>query len=201
MTISAISPQSALLDVGDSWELDFVVKDDDGYAATPTLAVVVTTPGGTTASPTPEAVVTGYYRTRYTVAAAGRHTAVVTASGTVVGVVTFACFASSPVAASAMPTASDAETYLGTTGFSTAQITAAFNAEVAAQRATCRIPAVYPADLKEALFRRVARNLAARTVPTTSFTSFEGGGTVTRVPMRDPEIVRLEAPYRRLVVG
>ena len=65
----------------------------------------------------------------------------------------------------------------------------------------CRIPAAYPADLGEALCRRVARNLAARSVPVASFSAFEGGGTVTRVPQRDAEVARLEGPYRRLVVG
>lgn len=63
------------------------------------------------------------------------------------------------------------------------------------------MPAAYPADLREALLRRVARNLAARAVPVASFTAFDGGATSTRVPGRDPEVRRLEAPHLRLSVG
>lgn len=90
--------------------------------------------------------------------------------------------------------------YLGDTSADDAEIAGAILAERHAQAARCRIDRYGP-DLLEALKRRVARNLAARRVPVASFTAFDGGSTSTRVPAQDPEIRRLEAPYRRLTVG
>lgn len=91
--------------------------------------------------------------------------------------------------------------YLGTDiSWTDPEISGALLAETAAQAARCKLPTVMTDDLAEALKRRVARNLAARAVPVASFTSFDGGATSTRVPTNDPEIARLEAPYRKLVV-
>ena len=87
------------------------------------------------------------------------------------------------------------------TSASLTELEGALAAETAAQAARCRVTP-YTDDLREALMRRVARNLAARAIPVATWTSFEGGGGAsTRVPTSDPEIARLEAPYRRLVVG
>lgn len=101
----------------------------------------------------------------------------------------------------AVPTLEDVTAYLGDTSYSQDEIASALAAETAAQAAMCRIPVAYPADLGEALKRRVARNLALRGVPL----SVVGGDTLdggnVYVPGRDPEIRRLEAPHRRLVVG
>lgn len=55
-----------------------------------------------------------------------------------------------------------------------------------------------PSDLAEALKRRVARNLAMRSLPL-GVQSDELGAT--RVGSVDPEVRRLEGPYRRLAVG
>jgi hypothetical protein len=90
--------------------------------------------------------------------------------------------------------------YLGDTSADDAELAGAILAERHAQAARCRIDRYGP-DLLEALKRRVARNLAARRVPVASFTAFDGGSTSTRVPTQDPEIRRLEAPYRRISVG
>ena len=97
-------------------------------------------------------------------------------------------------------TVTDVRDYLGDISEQDSEINGALQAEQAAQAARCRLDP-YTADLREALMRRVARNLAARRVPIATFTSFEGGGTSSRVPQSDPEIVRLEAPYRKLRVG
>jgi|WetSurSiteA1Bulk_404760.scaffolds.fasta_scaffold04978_5 hypothetical protein len=91
--------------------------------------------------------------------------------------------------------------YLGDTSETDATIAGALAAETAAQARRCTIPADFPADLAEALLRRVARNLAARAVPVATFTSFEGGGTSARVPTKDAEVARLEATFPRLPVG
>lgn len=80
--------------------------------------------------------------------------------------------------------------------------------EIAAQRLVVRaaafgvdpvppgLPLPYPADLAEAVCRRVARNLALRNVPLAVLQSdAEGGPTAT--PGKDPEIRRLEGPHRK----
>lgn len=101
----------------------------------------------------------------------------------------------------AIPDLTAVKNYLGTTSWTDAEISGALAAETAAQAKACSIPPVYPDDLAEALKRRVARNLAGRAVPVATYTAFEGGATTTRLPMTDPEVKRLEAPYRKLVFG
>lgn len=103
----------------------------------------------------------------------------------------------------AAPTAGDVEAYLGDTSYTTEEITAALAAEQAAQAARCRVPAddaTWPADLTEALKRRVARNLALRNLP---LAQLEGdadlGGITPRVV--DGEVRRLEAPWRKVMLG
>lgn len=201
MPVDATTETSVTLDVGDVWEIGVLVTDDDGDATSATVAVQVTTPSGTTAAPTAVEDGTGYYLAEYTTAAAGRHLAVVTVSGTVVGVEPFTAWAQAPTAAAGMPTLAQVKEYLGTTSATDAEIADALAAEAAAQRKRCRIPAVYDDDIAQALKRRVARNLAARGVPIAQFTSFEGGGTSSRVPKIDAEIARFEGPFRRRAVG
>lgn len=202
MPVTAVSPAAGRLDVGDTWLLAVEVRDDvTDQLKDATVTATVTRPDTSTSVLTVTRQTLGFFTAPYALAAAGRHTAVVTSSGLVVGVATFAIDAL-PVAAP--PTLADVKAYLASTGptsFADADLTAVLAAERAAQAMACRVPAAYPADLAEALLRRVARNLAARSVPVASFSAFEGGATTTRVPMKDPEIARLEGPYRRLVVG
>lgn len=201
-SVKATTEPIVELDVGDVWEIGVVCLDDDDVPTAATVAVAVTTPSAGSATPTAEAEdVTGYYLARYTVAAAGRYLAVVTVSGDATGVVPFTVWASSPTTAAGMPSLSMVKIYLGDTSWSDADITDALAAETAAQRRRCRVPAVYPDDLAQALKRRVARNLAARSVPIAEFTSFDGGGTSRRVPTLDAEITRFEGPFRRRKVG
>jgi acyl-CoA reductase-like NAD-dependent aldehyde dehydrogenase len=94
----------------------------------------------------------------------------------------------------------DVQEYLVDTSATPEEIVDALAAERAAQAARCRVEP-FTQDLRQALLRRVARNLAARRVPVASMTSFDGGQTSTRVPRVDPEVSRLEAPYRRMTVG
>lgn len=77
------------------------------------------------------------------------------------------------------------------------RLTEAYYAEAAAQDACCRTTG-YGADLAEALKRRVACNLARRNVPLGVQMNDTGG---VAVGTYDPEVRRLERPYRRLVVG
>lgn len=103
------------------------------------------------------------------------------------------------------PTVQDVLVYLGDTEWDEATVTAAFNAEKAAQATRCRVPLdteEWPADLTEALCRRVAANLANRALPLGLQSSItEVGAAFTRVGGGDREVRRLEAPYLRLVVG
>jgi hypothetical protein len=82
------------------------------------------------------------------------------------------------------------------------QVTEALAAETAAQAAACTIPlTTWPADLTEALKRRVARNLAMRALPLGAQASISEVGVGTFRPGSDSEVRRLEAPHRRHPVG
>lgn len=95
------------------------------------------------------------------------------------------------------------KTYLGQTSQSDDTLTGALATEKAAQSRVCRVPADdadWPADLAESLLRRVARNLAMRGIPLAMFSGdAELGGVVP--PTRDPEVRRLEGPFRKLKLG
>lgn len=117
-----------------------------------------------------------------------------------------------------MPTPPDIDavlTYLGELDADAerkAVIAGALATEIIAQRNAVRAsafgtdpaspapPVAYPADLAEAVCRRVARNLALRNVPLAVLQSDAEGGPLT-TPGKDPEIRRLEGPYRRLPSG
>lgn len=183
--------------VGDLWVIAASVRDLDGcyYDATP--VVTITLPNGTTATPTVERRDTGIYRTSYTVASAGRYLGSVAASG--YGTADLAVWVNAVVLGGGMPTAADVVTYLnltGTSSYDDADVAGPLAAEAAAQRDVCRIPAVYPASLAEALKRRVARNLEMRKQPRVGLPT---DGTFT--PTADPEVRRLERPYRKVRLG
>lgn len=184
------------LDVGDTWV--FGLSVDEGS----TVAVIVTNPSGVTATPTPT-VTGGDVEVQVALTEAGRYLAVITVSLDALDQVhAFTALAIEPTGS--LPTLEQVRAYLSTNGGTSqedATIQEALDAETVAQRRQCRIPASYPADLAEALKRRVARNLAARAVPIAQITSFDGGNVANRVPRTDYEVLRLEGPYRRSVVG
>lgn len=200
MGLRARTDEVVTLPVGGLWVIEVVYRDLDGYLASATPAVVVTLPAGSTASPTFETVTTGHYRATYTVGTAGRYVARVTTS---TDAVDFAAYVTATTAGTGMPTVADVYEYLGGDGsqsWTDAERQDALDAEAAAQRAVCRVPAVYPDDLRQALLRRVARNLAMRELPlAVPQGDAEGGPTI--LPGRDPEVRRLEAPHRKLVIG
>lgn len=96
------------------------------------------------------------------------------------------------------PVLADVTAYLGATSWSDDEIDDALAAETAAQRAVCRVGSTYPADLREALLRRVARNLAMRGQPSSVPTDSD---IPSFLPTVDPEVRRLERPYRKYPVG
>lgn len=88
-------------------------------------------------------------------------------------------------------------------------VQAALDAETSDQASRCRIPTDpdtgvvnYPPALVEALCRRVAHNLAVRALPLgVQATITDAAALNTYVGGTDAEVRRLEAPYRRLVIG
>ena len=114
-----------------------------------------------------------------------------------------------------MPVAPDltaVKAYLGSaSNWTDAEVTDALAAEQAAQVALVRLPVdppspaeplPYPDDLAEALMRRVAHNLALRSLPLGLQASIaEAAVATTRVGGTDAEVKRLEAPHRRRAVG
>jgi hypothetical protein len=106
-----------------------------------------------------------------------------------------------------LPTLTEVKDYLNSTQaglsaqYSDAVITGAMDAEMAAQRRRCRIPVDYPADLAEALKRRVHRNLAMRNLPLAVLQGDAEIGSPTLLPGEDPEVRRLERPLRHMRVG
>lgn len=104
--------------------------------------------------------------------------------------------------ASGTPDVEDVAAYLGPAADSwdEATLTAALAAEKAAQVRACRIPAPMPDDMREALLRRVAANLARRQLG--PLPGPQGDAEVaTVVPIRDPEVRRLEGSWRKCIFG
>lgn len=201
MPMEPTTPVAGRLDVGDTWRLAVEVRDDDtGELTAATVTAVVTRPDDTTASPTVVEDSTGVYVAEYVLAVSGRHFAVVSASGAVVSVATFAVTAQ---ATGSPPDVPAVRAYLKEAGlqWSDAELQDELDAETASQASVCRVGAVYPADLRKALLRRVQRALAMRALPLAVLQGDAELGTTTMLPGRDPEVRRLESPYRRRPVG
>jgi hypothetical protein len=200
MTVRAISSTAVDLPISGVWALVVAVTDSAGCPVDVTPTVTVTLPGGSTSTPAAELVTGGVYRAEYVVGTAGRYVARVTTPSN--GAADFAAYATATVAGTGMPDLDDCKDYLKIPLDDTsedAEIEDALAAESAAQREVCRVPAAYPASLREALFRRVARNLALRKLPLMVLRGdAEAGNTV--LPGRDPEVRRFEAPHRKLVM-
>lgn len=197
--------------VGGVWDLLVRAFDSNGDAVTDVPTVAVTLPDGTSATPVLAAVTDacpGWFYVAYTVATAGRYVAHIVAAG--VGAVDATCWVETITAASGMPTLQDLRGpdvpdpddpgYLGVNSWTDPQITEALEAEAAAQRTKCAVPADYPPDLRSALLRRVARHLAMTRLPL-AVQSGDADSDAIRIFGSDPEIRRLEAGYPRLVIG
>jgi hypothetical protein len=197
VSVVASTETSTRAEVGDEWLIGVYALGDDDTLVAATVVVTVHPPTGDPLTPEVVTEQAGSYLARVTLDEAGTWLAAAVASDGAIGVVPFTVAAAAVPTASARPTVAEVTTYLGETSASAAQILDAYTAEVAAQANACRIPPDYPADLGQGLKRRVARNLAARGVVLASWSSFDGGGVATRVPMVDAEIRRFEGPYRR----
>lgn len=204
MTLTAIGNTQIDLATGQQW----VIRVE--ATALPTL--VITLPDGEILAPAIEFeidwdYVTAAYSTYvayYVPVMAGRYIAAVAASDGGESVA-FQAWAADVTSNVDLPDAADLDEYLGGAGehsWSDAQLTNALNAEAAAQRRVCRIPAAYPDDLREALLRRASRNLYMRK----QLTELPREDTDFPVPAqtppgRDPEVRRLESPWRKVTMG
>lgn len=199
MTIKARSSTSVDLPVSGVWVIDVRVYDADGCPADDTVTVTVTIPDGTTATPTVEDVDgdPGRYRAQFTVTATGRYVA--RAVGAAYGAVDFTAWTSAVVAGGGMPAITDLDNYLGNNSWSDDDLAEALDAEAAAQRRVCRIPATYPADLRSALLRRAQFHLAMKRVTLGVIPGDADRDTLR--PGFDSEVRRFEKPYRKLPVG
>lgn len=106
----------------------------------------------------------------------------------------------------AAPTTDDVLAYLGEdVSWTPVEVDSAYRAEKASQARACAVPAddeEWPADLAEALCRRVAANLAVRALPLGIQASMtEMAVSTTRVGGGDREVERLEAPYRQIPIA
>lgn len=103
------------------------------------------------------------------------------------------------------PTAAEIVEYLGDShSWGLDAIQSAYEAELNAQADLCRLPAdgSYPPALVDALGRRVAHNLAVRDLPLGVQATVSDMAVATRqVGGLDPEVRRLEAPYRKMLIG
>jgi hypothetical protein len=208
MTVTALSNPSAELPVDGVWMIVVDVRDANRCLTDDASPVVtVTLPGGTTDTPTVERLTLGTYRAVYTVTTTGRYVASAVAAG--YGAADFTAFVAAIVPAGGMPILDDLRGdlddaddfgYLGRTSATDAQIQDALDAEAANQRKVCRVPAAFGADLRQALMRRVARNLAMQRIPLAVLQGDADTGS-TVPPGSDPEVRRFERAYRRLPMG
>jgi hypothetical protein len=200
VTLRSLSSSSVHRAVGQPWEIIFTSRDADGLFLADEPAVTVTLPDLTTAPATITSDYAGVYLATYTPLVAGRFTArAVTPLGYVLDAL---CVVTAITAA--LPDADDLNLYLGENehSWTDAELADALAAETTAQMNVCRVPASYPEDLREALLRRAARNLAMRR-QLTAEPRGEGDVDLPAVlPVAaDAEVKRLERPYRRVPVG
>lgn len=202
MTLSAASPVVTDLEEGQTWairvkasELPVVailLPDDTAGAATVFEYIAAATGFGP-----------GCYVAKYVTDRPGRHLATVTTTDG--GQLTFQAFVTGVTTGAGLPTYADLDTYLGGVGehsWSDADLTESLDVESAQQRRVCRIPAAYPADLRDALLRRAARRLEMKRQLTEQPRTDSDFGTPALIPPgRDSEIRRLETPFRKLTIG
>lgn len=200
MSIRALSAESVSRTVGQVWDLLVDVRDIYDCLTADVPTITVTKPDASTTVPTLQTLTSGVYLAQYTIATAGRHVA--TAATTSHGSISFTAFAIAVSVAADMPTAAQVRTYLGANSALDPQIQDALDTEAQAQRDICVVPAAYPASLRQALMRRVARNLSMQRIPLAVLQGdAEAGTTSAFLPGSDPEVNRLEKPYRRLLVA
>jgi len=187
--------------VGKVVPLRFLLTDEDGEPADPTsYSLTVRRPDGTDEALVATNPEVGDWRCDYFPTVDGRFVATFVATGDVADAIEDTFDVAPP--ASAAVTVDQVKQYAGANSgidqWSDTELATTLAAEQSAQARACRIDP-YSLDLQEALKRRVVRNLALRALPI----GIAGGANFepTRIAKRDPEIRRLEGPYRKVVTG
>lgn len=189
--------------VGDTIAIVWRVTHDVDGCCTPvtptTVTAAITHENGVTVDLTASLseVDTGVYVVGWVPAIAGRLVATLTTTGPGAGVTEVILDVQE--IGLALPTIAELRAYVAPSGASDAELAEALAVERDDQAEWCRIDPYTPA-LRTALFRRVAKHLAAKRVPTAQVTSFGQGtaaGPVLAVAL-DAEIERLERSRRRI---
>jgi hypothetical protein len=196
--IEALSFTSTVRTVGDVWPLRVLTTTSSGEPG-PAPVITITGPDGVTTTPTVDTTdCSGVFESLHTLTFGGRYVGkAVDGDGVAVH---FTCHTDPIVGHSGMPTVADVDVYIGDHSWTPTQVAEVLAQESAAQRARCRIPAAYPADLRGALLRRCQRALALRHLPLAVKETADGESSMV-VPGNDPEVRRLEAPHRKVTVG
>lgn len=193
-TVAATTHTSVTRSEGEEWVIGVCVLGPDGLPTGTGPSIAVTSPTGVATAPTAESV-DGRWVARVVLDEPGRWVARVTAAGG--GARDFTAWAGTIVPAAGMPDVDELSGFLRDHSYETADLERELASEAAAQRARCRVPADYPPDLRKALLRRAQRALAMNGLPyAMPQTDAENGPAV--LPMNDPEVRRLEMPYRRI---
>lgn len=200
-TLEFLPPTGVLLPLGGQWTLGVVTYDASGYLSSAvTPALLVTKPDGTSTAPVFTAgTSTGMWLATYTPLVAGRFLA---HASTVEDAADAAAFVAGPTTAGGMPNVNDVALYLkgAASSFTQQDMQDRLDSEMEHQQGKCGVRAVFPEPLRDALLRRVQRALAMRALPLATQQGDADGGSFL-LPGNDPEVRRLEAPYRKLVCG
>lgn len=106
-----------------------------------------------------------------------------------------------PVDAPAPPSIEEVRAWIGVpaTTITNEQLQLVLDAELGAQASLCTVEP-WVAELTQAIYRRVGREVAAMTLPLGVTGADPEYGTAT-LPRYDVEIERLERPHRKVVLG
>jgi hypothetical protein len=198
MKLTMVRGDNAAVIVSGTWNIEFYTTDEDAWLAASSPVLTITNPDTTTEelnSEDAQIEKAGCYLFRYTVTQPGRHVAQIASND--FSTYFISAYALEVTTEADFPVVGDAVAYADVqVDVDTA--TDLFEAEKAAQRARCRIPAAYPPDLRLALMRRFKRSVEMRRLSNASDASeFSTSYTATN----DPEIRRLENPYRKVLLA
>jgi hypothetical protein len=193
--IKVISDLTADLMVGGEWGLLVCVQNPDREAVPgATVTMTITDPADVNTTPTVVDLGAGLYRTVVYPATAGRWTAHI---ASIYGAAYLTAYVLAPAVP---PDVDDVDTYLLPHSHSPETLQLALDVEEQQQRDMCRVTP-YTANLRGALLRRVACNLARKALPLAVLQGDADSGSSSVLPGNDPEVRRLEGSRRKLVMG
>jgi hypothetical protein len=202
MMVSVLSASSAELAVGQMWRIRVA-----GGATAPTLSVML--PDDTTLTPAVTFEADGrddemrqLWLAEVLPVDPGRYVASVTDGEG--GNALLLAYVSTVTTSAAMPSGDTLDDWLGAGehSWTEPELADAMRIALDAQRRVCRVSAVYPDDLREAVHRRAALYLYRRkqlTAQARDDGDFDSSPTLP--PGRDFEVRSLEAPFRKTPIG